>query len=157
MSDEIETTGESGSSDTIPIQAGALKKGSHVVIKGFPCKIVDYSTSKTGKHGHAKANITGIDIFTGRKYEDISPTSHNMLQPLVNRRDFQLIDIDDEGFITVMDDKTNETRSDLRIDPEKDEVHKKLKEEFEDGNDILVTVLSAMKTEKVITYKNMVS
>lgn len=33
----------SGASDCIPIQAGALKKGSHVVLKGFPCKIVDYS------------------------------------------------------------------------------------------------------------------
>lgn len=51
------------------VLAGALKKGSHVVIKGFPCKIIDYSTSKTGKHGHAKANIVGIDIFSGRKYE----------------------------------------------------------------------------------------
>lgn len=33
----------SGASDCIPIQAGALKKGSHVVLKGFPCKIVEYS------------------------------------------------------------------------------------------------------------------
>jgi len=33
----------SGASDCIPIQAGTLKKGSHVVLKGFPCKIVDYS------------------------------------------------------------------------------------------------------------------
>mmetsp|Transcript_23441 Transcript_23441/g.93049 ORF Transcript_23441/g.93049 Transcript_23441/m.93049 type:complete len:157 (-) Transcript_23441:376-846(-) len=153
MSDEIEAAGDSGSSDTIPVQAGALKKGAHVVIKGFPCKIVDYSTSKTGKHGHAKANITGIDIFTGKKYEDISPTSHNMLQPIVSRRDFQLIDIDDEGFITVMDDKTNETRSDLRIETDKEDVHKKLKEEFDEGKDLAVTVLSAMKIEKVVTYK----
>jgi hypothetical protein len=30
-------------------------------------QVVDYSTSKTGKHGHAKAKIVAIDIFTGRK------------------------------------------------------------------------------------------
>ncbi|OSX78674.1 hypothetical protein BU14_0103s0018 [Porphyra umbilicalis] len=144
----------SGASDCIPIQAGALKKGSHVVLKGFPCKIVDYSTSKTGKHGHAKANITGIDIFTQRKYEDISPTSHNMLQPLVNRKDYQLVDIDDEAYLTLMDDK-NDTRADLKLDLDGDDVHKKIKEEFDNGKDLVVTVLAAMKTEKVIAWKEL--
>lgn len=144
----------SGASDCIPIQAGALKKGSHVVLKGFPCKIVDYSTSKTGKHGHAKANITGIDIFTQRKYEDISPTSHNMLQPLVNRNDFQLVDVDDEAYVTLMDSK-NDTRSDLKLDLDGDDVHKKIKEEFDNGKDLVLTVLAAMKTEKIIAWKEL--
>jgi translation initiation factor 5A len=49
-----------------------------MVIKGRPCKIVDVSTSKTGKHGHAKCNFVGVDIFTGKKYEDMTPSSHNM-------------------------------------------------------------------------------
>ena len=29
-------------------------------------RCVEVSTSKTGKHGHAKAHIVAIDIFTGR-------------------------------------------------------------------------------------------
>lgn len=139
---------------SFPLSPAALKKGSHVVIKGFPCKIVDYSTSKTGKHGHAKANITGVDIFTSRKYEDISPTSHNMMQPIVTRQDLQLIDIDEEHFITVMDDK-NDTRSDLRLDPDSEAVHKKIMEDFEGGMDILVTVLGAMGTEKIVAHKEL--
>ncbi|CDF38123.1 Translation initiation factor eIF5A [Chondrus crispus] len=147
-------SGSSGASNTVPVQAGALKKGSHVVIKGFPCKIIDYSTSKTGKHGHAKANIVGIDIFTGKKYEDISPSSHNMMSPVVTRKDFQLIDIDEEGYVTIMDDK-NETRSDLRLDFENDDIHKKAKEDFEEGKDLLLTVLSALDTEKVIAVKEL--
>jgi translation initiation factor 5A len=130
----------------------ALKKGSHVVIKGFPCKIVDYSTSKTGKHGHAKANITGVDIFTSRKYEDISPSSHNMFQPIVTRKDYQLVDIDEEGFVTMMDEK-NDTRSDLRIDEDGDEIHKKMKADFDEGKDLIVTVLAAMSIEKIIAVK----
>ena len=36
------------------------------------------STSKTGKHGHAKCNFTAVDIFTGKKYEDMTPSSHNV-------------------------------------------------------------------------------
>lgn len=132
---------------------GALKKGSHVVIKGFPCKIIDYSTSKTGKHGHAKANIVGIDIFTGKKYEDISPSSHNMMSPIVTRKDYQLIDIDeDDGFVTLMDDK-NETRSDLKLDLDNDETHKKVVEEFKAEKDLVLTVLKALDTEKVIACK----
>ena len=35
-------------------------------LPSFSGKIIEISVSKTGKHGHAKAAITGIDIFTGK-------------------------------------------------------------------------------------------
>ena len=44
------------------MQCSALRKSGHVVIKGRPCKIVDMSTSKTGKHGHAKVHLVAIDV-----------------------------------------------------------------------------------------------
>ena len=56
-----------------------------------PCKIVEMSTSKTGKHGHAKVHMVALDIFTGKKLEDICPSTHNMDVPNVKRKDYQVM------------------------------------------------------------------
>ena len=89
--DEYEAgTGASGASDTYPAQCSSLRKGGHVMIKNRPCKIVEMSTSKTGKHGHAKVHLVALDIFTGKKLEDICPSTHNMNVPNVKRTDLQV-------------------------------------------------------------------
>merc|ERR1712099_26837 len=85
---------DSGASHVYPQQAGELRKGSHVMIKGHPCKVAEVSTSKTGKHGHAKAHIVALDIFTSKKYEDLCPTSHNVEVPFVKLTEYQLLSMD---------------------------------------------------------------
>merc|ERR1711920_808735 len=94
---------ESGASHTFPQQAGEIRKGSHLMIKGRPCKCVEVSTSKTGKHGHAKAHIVALDIFTNKKYEDLCPTSHNLEVPFVKRTEYQVLTADpDSGEISLL-------------------------------------------------------
>jgi translation initiation factor 5A len=63
-------------------------------------QVSDVSTSKTGKHGSAKCNFTAIDIFTGRKYEAIVPSSANWEVPFIFRSEYTLVDIKDDGFVS---------------------------------------------------------
>ena len=146
---------DAGASDTYPLSAGSIKKNGYMVFNGRPCKVVDYSTSKTGKHGHAKASITGVDIFNQKKYEDSLPTSHNVDVPVIKRIEWNVISIDGDGFLTLMDTNGN-TRSDLKLPDETEddaELAKKLTDAVEAGKEINVTVLSAMGIEKIVEFK----
>ncbi|RXK42173.1 eukaryotic translation initiation factor 5A-1 [Tremella mesenterica] len=131
------------------MQCSALRKNGHVVIKGRPCKIVDMSTSKTGKHGHAKVHLVAIDIFTGKKLEDISPSTHNMDVPHVRRVEYQLLDIQD-GFLNLLDSDGN-PKDDVKL-PDT-EIGVQLKAAFDEGKDLMVTIVSAMKEEQAISFK----
>ena len=53
--DEYHTSG-ADSAKVVPAQCSSLRKGGFVMLKGHACKIVEMSTSKTGKHGHAKVS-----------------------------------------------------------------------------------------------------
>lgn len=152
--DAVEYQGSaSNASTTYPMQCSALRKNGFVMIKSRPCKIVEMSTSKTGKHGHAKVHLVGIDIFNGKRYEDLCPSTHNIDVPNVSRIDFQLIDISDDGFVTLMTDK-GDTRDDLRL-PSDVELAQKIKDEFtKEDNTVLVTVISAVNEESIIACKN---
>merc|ERR1711962_332673 len=142
-------SGTSGASETYPMQCSALRKNGYVMIKGRPCKIVEMSTSKTGKHGHAKVHMVALDIFTGKKLEDIGPSTHNMDVPNVSRQDYQLTNIDD-GFLELMDEN-GEMKEDLKV-PEGD-LGKEITQKFENDESFLVTVLMAIGEEKAVGTK----
>merc|ERR1712215_465513 len=115
MADDLDfNQGDSGASETYPMQCSALRKGGFVMIKNRPCKIVEMSTSKTGKHGHAKVHMVALDIFTGKKLEDICPSTHNMNVPNVTRKDYVFSMIDDDGYVTLMEDD-GEQKEDLKV------------------------------------------
>ena len=143
---------DSGASDAVPLSVADVKKGTYILMgENRPCKVMEIATSKTGKHGHAKANITGVDIFNGKKYQDVCPVSHSKEAPNIKREEWTIMGIDDEGYIALVD-KTGKMRQDLKFPDETDddaEVSKKIRDGIESGKTIIVTVLSAMKIEKI--------
>jgi translation initiation factor 5A len=110
----FESKADAGASKTYPQQAGTIRKNGYIVIKNRPCKVVEVSTSKTGKHGHAKCHFVGIDIFNGKKLEDIVPSSHNCDVPHVDRTEYQLIDISEDGYVSLLTENGN-TKDDLKL------------------------------------------
>ncbi|KAJ7527241.1 hypothetical protein O6H91_16G044000 [Diphasiastrum complanatum] len=155
MSDEdhhFDSKADAGASKTFPQQAGTIRKNAYIVIKQRPCKVVEVSTSKTGKHGHAKCHFVAIDIFTGKKLEDIVPSSHNCDVPEVTRNDYQLIDISEDGFVSLLTD-SGETKDDLRL-PTDDQLLTQIKAGFGEGKDLVVTVMSAMGEEQICALKD---
>uniref|UniRef100_A0A7S1E1Z5 Eukaryotic translation initiation factor 5A n=1 Tax=Thalassionema nitzschioides TaxID=33649 RepID=A0A7S1E1Z5_9STRA len=148
----IEST-DAGASTTIPMEAGQIKKGGYMMIKGKPCKVLSISVSKTGKHGHAKCNFTAVDIFTGKKLEDMIPSSHGTTVPLVNKSEWEIIDIEEDGALTLMDEG-GEQKTDLNLPNYPDTLAEEIKTAWDGGeNQVMVTVQAAVDIEQIIAYK----
>lgn len=79
------------------------------------------SWAKPGKHGHAKAFIAGYDIFTDKRYEDSCPTSHNVDIPVVARREYSLIGISEDAYVSLLTPEGT-TKEDLKLPEETDEL-----------------------------------
>mgnify|MGYP002213612046 CR=1 FL=1 len=78
-----------------------------------PFFAVQVSTSKTGKHGHAKCHFVAQDVFTGKKMEDLVPASHTTSIPFIKKIELQVVSIDDE-FVSLLTD-TGEMREDIKL------------------------------------------
>ena len=134
-----------------PAQASTIRIRGYILIRDRPCKVINMSTSKTGKHGHAKINFTATDIFTEKKMEEICQSTHNINVPVVTRKEYQLIDIDDEDYVTLFDEETNETTEDQKLRDKK--VDLDIKKSFSEGKELIVTVISAMGESAIIDFK----
>uniref|UniRef100_A0A7S3L130 Eukaryotic translation initiation factor 5A n=1 Tax=Amphora coffeiformis TaxID=265554 RepID=A0A7S3L130_9STRA len=143
---------DAGASTTIPMEAGQIKKGGYMMIKGKPCKVLNISVSKTGKHGHAKCNFTATDIFTGKKYEDMIPSTHGTTVPIVNKTEWEIIDIDGDE-LTLMDEAGNQ-KTDLNLPSYPEGLADEIRDAWNGGeNQISVSVQSAVNIEQIISYK----
>jgi translation initiation factor 5A len=74
-------------------EVGKLKEGRFVIIDDEPCRIVGFSTSAPGKHGHAKAKIDAIGLFDSQKRTIVRPTSAKIEVPIIERGSAQVLAI----------------------------------------------------------------
>lgn len=153
MSDveEFEKT-EAGSADCEPQTAGSIKKGGHCMLKGYPCKVTDYSTAKPGKHGSAKATIVGIDIFTNKKVEDTAPTAATVQVPIVTKTEMEIADVGEDDFVSAIRED-GDLYATLKLPTEDEETYNTLKKMWEDRGEkqVFFTVLRAVGKEKWVS------
>jgi translation initiation factor 5A len=92
---------------TKPMDVGELRVGGYMMIDGEPCRIMDITKSKPGKHGAAKARIVAIGVFDGQKRQFVKPVDANAEVPIIDKRAGQIFAINPTG-VQIMDLETFE-------------------------------------------------
>jgi len=87
---------------------GELKVGSYIVIDGEPCRIVEMSKAKTGKHGSAKAHVVAVCMFSGNKKTLVAPVDTRVEVPIIEKRIGQVL-ADTGDTVQIMDLETYDT------------------------------------------------
>ena len=82
--------------------------------------------------------------------EELCPTSHNIEVPVISRTDYTFMDIQEDWYVSLMDDSSN-IRDYLSL-PE-DNIGREIEQAFNDGKELVVTIISAIGKEKIISYK----
>jgi len=73
-----------------PVDVGSLRVGGYIIVDGEPCRIVDITKSKPGKHGSAKARIVAVGIFDGAKRSLVKPVDATADVPVIEKRSGQI-------------------------------------------------------------------
>lgn len=91
----------------------SLKKGSYVVIEGAACIVQDTSTSRPGKHGHAKTRVVAVGMVDGKKRDVVMPGHDNVDVPIIDKLDAQVLSV--TGNMANVMDMQNFNTFDLKI------------------------------------------
>lgn len=85
------------------------------MLKDCPCKVIQVKTAKTGKHGHAKCNITGKDVRDGKKKHELQPGHIVMRAFDFKKVDVEVTDVNEEASeFTYLDENFQEVN--VRVD-----------------------------------------
>jgi len=143
------------------IVANDLRKGGFVLLRKekHPCKVMEMRKAKTGKHGGAKIRVVGIDILSGKKYDDIFLSKEQIEIPIVKKIKCDLIKIENnEALLRDLAPAKKTTAApsapeinDIRIklDPENNEIHADLVAKARGSRSVQVIVVNAMTTDAI--------
>ncbi|HLD39945.1 MAG TPA: translation initiation factor IF-5A [Candidatus Nanoarchaeia archaeon] len=123
------------------VSVGGLKKGDTILIDDAPCKITDTATSRPGKHGHAKVNLTAVGILDGKKRQLVMPGHDKVEAPIIEKKSAQILSVTGNS-ANVMDMETYET-FDMEI-PED------MKEDVKEGKEVLYWTIMGAKVMKQV-------
>ena len=70
-----------------------LQLGRYVIIDDEPCKVLDVTTSVSGKHGEAKARLEAVGLFDNKKRSIVKPADAEMEIPIIEKKTGQVIAI----------------------------------------------------------------
>ena len=119
----------------------SLKKGDTIIIDNAACKITDLSTSRPGKHGHAKVNMMAVGILDGKKRNKVMPGHDRIEQPIIEKKTAQVLSITGNQ-ANIMDSESYET-FDIEIPSE-------LADKLQEGNEVLYWELMGLKVMRQI-------
>jgi len=108
-----------------------LRKGSYVWYNNEVYEVLEIETSKTGKHGAAKARIVMKSLVSGKTTELVKPTQDPIEVPIVKKIKGQVISKISDDTYMVMDLETYETFEAKVVD-------EGLKGKIEEGNRVMV-------------------
>ncbi|MDP3990074.1 MAG: translation initiation factor IF-5A [archaeon] len=123
------------------VSVGTLKKGDTIIIDNAPCKITDTATSRPGKHGHAKVNLTAVGMLDGKKRQLVMPGHDKIEAPIIEKKNAQVLSVSGKT-ASVMDMESYETFE--------MEIPEDLEGEMKEGSEVLYWVLTGVRVIKQI-------
>ncbi len=106
-----------------------LKPGNFVLIDDIPMKVDKLQTSKSGKHGAAKARLFASGLFDNVKKIIVKPGDSRMDVPVVEKRNCQVVALTEDA--AQLMDLEDYSMSELRIPEE-------LKGMLTEGDEVLI-------------------
>ena len=141
------------------VQPDALKKPGFAMIQGMCCRITEINHKpKATANGNKRLHLVGTELSSGKKYEDtlnLTAGFHGIDVPVTSKAAFALCDVDaGTGFLSLLTD-SGDTKEDVALSRAGDgsgsfdALGEEIKQRFEDGEALKVTVLSIMGNDIV--------